>query len=195
MPQLNVDTRETLYVARQPILDDRGRVFGYELLYRVDTEDGGDTPSLELAAARVFTDAVLNVGLDTLTGGRPAFVNLSRSLLLGEAWKLLPPSTAVFELHANIAVDEGVIEACERMHAAGYALALADFALGSDAEALLPYVQFAKIDTFDTSLPAQTAIAERLRPSGIRLVAENVETAEVFDGARAAGYGLFQGHY
>jgi EAL and modified HD-GYP domain-containing signal transduction protein len=194
MPLLNVDTRETLYVARQPILDDKGQVYGYELLYRVDAEDGGE-PSLDLAAARVFTDAVLNVGLDTLTGGRPAFVNLSPSLLLGEAWKLLPPSTAVFELHSNIAVDQDVIEVCERMHGAGYALALGDFALGSDAEALLPYVAFAKVDTLVTSLSAQAAIAKRLRPSDIRLIAENVETADGFDAARAAGYGFFQGHY
>ena len=32
---------ETLHVARQPILDERGRVFGYELLYRRAARDGG----------------------------------------------------------------------------------------------------------------------------------------------------------
>ena len=30
---------ETLHIARQPILDERGRVFGYELLYRHAAHD------------------------------------------------------------------------------------------------------------------------------------------------------------
>lgn len=83
MAQPNADTRDTLYVARQAILDARWQVFGYELLYRAD--GGAANVSGDLAAARVMTDAVLNVGLDTLTGGRPAFLNLTRSLLVTEA--------------------------------------------------------------------------------------------------------------
>ncbi|MBI4265904.1 MAG: HDOD domain-containing protein [Acidobacteria bacterium] len=193
MPQLNVDTRDTLYVARQPILDARGQVFGYELLYHVEGDEAASPRLLDLAAARVLTDAVLNVGLDTLTGGRPAFLNLSRSLLLEQAWRLLPPGAAVFELHQHVAVDEEVMEACAALHAAGYALALGDVALESDSIAVLPYVRFAKVDMLAT--PAAAEVAERLRPSGIRLVAENVEDAEAFDAARAAGYALFQGHY
>lgn len=195
MPHLNVDTRDTLYVARQPILDDHGRVFGYELLYRLDADDRIGVPSLDLAAARVLTDAVLNVGLDTLTGGRPAFVNLSRSLLVTGAWRLLPPSAAVFELHGDITVDEEVIETCGELRAAGYALALSDFVLDSDAEALLPYVKYAKVDAAATLPQTLAAIATRLRPSGIRLVAQHVETGELLESARAAGYALFQGHY
>src|SRR5436190_13383823 len=129
MPQPNADTRETLYVARQAILDAKWQVYGYELLYRA--EGGAANVSSELAAARVMTDAVLNVGLETLTGGRPAFLNLTRSLLVSEAWTVLPPTAVVFELHRNITIDEEVVAACQRMHSAGYALALCDFELDS----------------------------------------------------------------
>jgi c-di-GMP-related signal transduction protein len=195
MAQINVDTRDMLYVARQPILDVQGQVFGYELLYRIEGDETTNVPSLDLAAARVLTDAVLNVGLDTLTGGRPAFVNLSRSLLVGGAWRLLPPAAAVFELQGDITVDEEVVEICGQLRAAGYSLAIGDFMLASDAEALLPYVKYIKVDAFANPPQALTAIAGRLRPSGIRLVAENVETAEIFELARDAGYSLFQGHY
>ena len=195
MPKVNVDTRDTLYVARQPILEPDGQVFGYELLYRADAEDLEGMPSQDLAAARVLSDAVLNVGLETLTGGRPAFINLSRSLLLGEVARLLPPAAVVFELHDLVAIDEPVIEACRALSEAGYALALGDFVPGCDAEALLPYAKFVKVDVLTTPAPMQRELVKYLAPSRVRLVAEHVETAEIFEAAKAAGYALFQGHY
>jgi EAL and modified HD-GYP domain-containing signal transduction protein len=193
MSQLTVDFRSTLCVARQPILDASRQVFGYELLYRA--EGPNTTISVDRAVARVLTDAVLNVGLDTLTGGRPAFLNLSRALLTGEAWRLLPPDAVVFELHTDIPVDDEVMAMCAHLHEEGYALALADFGLESDIQALLPFAKYVKVDMVATPTRLHGPIAEHLRPSGIRLVAENVESEGVFDAAAAAGYTLFQGHF
>src|SRR5262245_40257436 len=83
-------TPTTLCVARQPILDPNERVFGYELLYRAAPGDTACTTDGDLAGARVLTDAVLDIGLDTLTGGRLAFINLTRALLVGEGSTIVP---------------------------------------------------------------------------------------------------------
>ena len=195
MPKVNVDTRDTLCVARQPILDASGNVFAYALLYQADAEDVTDAEARDLAAARVLTDAVLNVGLETLTAGRLAFINLSRSLLAGGATKLLPPGAAVFELHSSLPVDDDMIEACEQLQADRHGIALSDFSPGSSAERLLPYARFVKIDVQNAPLPMQIEVAERFRSSRTRLVAENVESAEIFDRARETGFTLFQGHF
>ena len=190
MTQLNVDARETLYVARQPILDAAGHVFGYELLYRDGGEEEGERQ--DLAGARVLTDAVVNLGLETVTGGKPAFLNLTRPLLLRLA-ALLPPQAAVFELQRDIPVDDETFEVCRQLSGAGYALGLDDFTPESDAAALLPFVKFVKVDTATTTPAAQAAIARDLTSSGIRLIADNVANEDTFTGAKAAGYQLFQG--
>ena len=65
-------------VSRQPILDLQGRVFGYELRHRL--EEGADG-----TGARGLTDLVLDMGLETLSQGKRAFLNFSRDLLLGDA--------------------------------------------------------------------------------------------------------------
>ena len=88
-PFLNNDSREGLCVARQPILTTTGQVFGYELLYRTGVEAGTSDEEKDLAAARVLSDAVLAVGLETLTGGRRAFMNMSRGHVLGNVASLL----------------------------------------------------------------------------------------------------------
>jgi EAL and modified HD-GYP domain-containing signal transduction protein len=68
-----------VYIARQPILDHAGQVFGYELLYRARETDSTCTVSGDVASASVLTDGILTMGLEMLTNGRPAFVNLTRS--------------------------------------------------------------------------------------------------------------------
>ncbi len=187
--------RDTVYVARQPILRPTGRVFGYELLYRGTATDTACNEPTDMASARTMTDAVLSLGLDTLTGHLPAFINLNRSLLLEGAPMLLSPSTAVIELLEDMAIDIEVIEACRTLKKMGYALALDDFISQSEAEALLPYVKYVKIDVLRTPAVTRLELAKRLRPLGVQLIAEKVETPEIAEDVRKAGYGLLQGYY
>lgn len=187
--------RTGIYVARQPLLDAQGRVFGYELLYRAGPEETACQVGDELASARTMTEAVVDIGLHVLTNGRPAFINLTRSLLVDEECTVLPPSMTVIEILEDVAVDADVLAACRRLNAAHYRLALDDFVPGSSAEVLLPYVSFVKVDVLATPRAEAEALARRLARPGLTLVAEKVESADVYEWARNAGYQLFQGYY
>jgi EAL and modified HD-GYP domain-containing signal transduction protein len=183
-------------VARQPILDHVGRVYGYELLYYRAATDAVDcTAPGDIAGARVLSDALLTLGLDVLTGRRRAFMNFTRGLLLGNAATLLPKESTVVEVREDVAIDNEVIEACRNLQSLGFALALDDFVPGSAAEALLPFATFVKVDVFQVGPGARKQLAQRLRPKGLWLIAEKVETAEIVAQSRAAGYRLFQGYY
>jgi EAL and modified HD-GYP domain-containing signal transduction protein len=184
-----------IFVARQPILDSHNRVFGYELLYRAAPEHTKYAGSVEVASARVLNDALLSLGLDTLTAGRLAFVNLSRKVLLTDAATLIPPAGIVLELLEDIPADSEVVAACKSLNARGYALALDDFVPGSDAEKLLPYAKFVKMDVLALDPSDMKAAADRLLKQGLRLIAEKVESANLHDAARAAGCSHFQGYY
>src|SRR5712671_7538854 len=106
------DSRKALSVARQPILDRKGQIFGHELLYRQSLDATTCTDRGDPAGARTLSDAVLSVGLDALTCGLPAFVNLTHQLLLGGAGTLLPHDVVVLELREDVPVDDEVIETC-----------------------------------------------------------------------------------
>jgi EAL and modified HD-GYP domain-containing signal transduction protein len=185
----------TVCIARQPILDARGHVFGYELLYRATQTDTACTAEGDFASASVLTDAVLEVGLDTLTAGKPAFLNLTKPLITSQVATLLPHGAAVYELREDIEVDDTVVEACRALHGRGYRLALDDFVVGSPAEQLLPYVSFVKIDVQLTDMPLVLELPQRYKAHRVTLVADKVETRVVFEATRLAGYTLFQGYY
>ena len=191
--QPNLDSREGAYVARQPILDASGQVFGYELLYRAGAESVSCVEPHDLAAARVLNDAVLTLGLDTLTGGRRAFINVTRHMLLNDLVTVLSPETVVVEILENVGMDEEVLAACKRLRDRGYSLALDDFTFESSG-ALLPFARYVKVDVLSTPLDERREIEKAVK-TGTKLVAEKVETAESFDEVRALGYHLFQGYY
>ncbi len=186
---------EQVHVARQPILDGRQQVFGYELLYRASATATTASPNDASISAKVIADALLGVGFETLTDGRRAFINLDMRTLLADASGLLDPDQVVLEILESVQVTPEVQAMCESLHQRGYALALDDFVPGSPAEALLPLARFVKLDvlTFDaTTLEATT---KRLLAKGVSVVAEKVEAADVFDRAKLAGCSLFQGYY
>jgi EAL and modified HD-GYP domain-containing signal transduction protein len=186
---------QLVHVARQPILDVHGIVFGYELLYRAEAGETSCAIPGNVATARVVNTAVVNIGLGTLTAGKHAFINVSEELLLDGPAAFLTPDGIVLELLETIEADDRVITACQSLCDAGYALALDDFIPGSSAEALLPYAKYVKVDVLALSEAEVVATAARLRPMGVRMLAEKVETLDMRDAANAAGYTLFQGYF
>ena len=177
------------FVSRQPVLDIDGRVFGYELLYRDEAGSGHDG-----TGARGLTDVVLDLGLDTLAEGKPAFLNFTRELLLNKAGTLLPPKKAVVQLRRGLKVDDEVVAACQELHKAGHRLAC-DFGADPEAERLVPLMAFIRIDVRSMSMEAASALVKRFAAAKIRAIAEKVETAEAYQGAKATGFTLFQGFY
>jgi EAL and modified HD-GYP domain-containing signal transduction protein len=192
MPSLEAHPK---YVARQPILDAKQEVVGYELLFRSSLENVFDAQSLDHATSSVIADAFLLFGLDQLTGGKPAFLNFSRPFLVGDFWQLLPRERIVVEVLETIVPDDEVIAACRRLKARGYTLALDDF---SWSEAYRPLVELAdviKVDFVVTRGRRRASLAQQLRRYDATLLAEKVETREDFEQGLDAGYAWFQGYF
>jgi EAL and modified HD-GYP domain-containing signal transduction protein len=181
------------YVARQPILDLRGRVHAYELLFRSGTEAffQGDG---DLATRTMFDNTVV-FGLEKLTGGLPAFLNCTSESLTDDLVQALPASMTVLEILENVEPTPTLINACHQLKAAGFRLALDDFAWKPE---LLPLVQLAdyiKVDFLLSGAAVRRRLFEHLNPLTVALVAEKVETREEYDQARKEGFTLFQGYY
>lgn len=185
---------EVLYVARQPILDRRGHVYGYELLYRAGRADQSFSGAPAQATARILSEGITGLNLDVLCHGRRAFLNMPLDVLLLDAASGLPANQAVFEILEDVPVTPEVIAVCRSLRQQGYGIALDDFVPGSAAEALIEYATHVKVDVLAVPGPDVATLATRLPPR-VSLVAEKVETAGAHASAMSAGCGLFQGYY
>lgn len=184
-------SRQAVSIARQPILDAKARVFGYELLYECGP---GPFEPVDTAAARALSEAVLSIGVDPLSCGRPLFVTLTRSLLLGGAGSLLPPSTVLI-LDEQVVGDAEVVGACTELRQLGYSFALTQFGPSATTPELLPFAQYARVDLRRTKPVDWKPVATQLTTRGIKPIADRVENADVATAAVEAGFHLLQGHY
>jgi c-di-GMP phosphodiesterase len=183
----------SVHVARQPIFELGRGLYGYELLYRrdmlVDHADGDDASM----SAEVIVNALLAVGMGSISRGGLAFVNFSRGQLINESWKLFDPDTVVIELLESVECDYETLAACKQLVHAGYKLALDDYVPDERMRPLVELASVVKIDVLNRPHAELRNVAAHLRPSGVRMLAERVETATVRDVCADLGYTLFQG--
>ncbi|HEY3826673.1 MAG TPA: EAL domain-containing protein [Bryobacteraceae bacterium] len=184
-----------VYLGRQPILDRSRNVAGYELLFRSSEANFCDLPDDVMATSQVIVNAVLGVGLDRLLGGKPAFINFDRTLLLGDWSTLLPPEKCVIEILETVAPDQEVLTACDNLRRQGYAIALDDCLDDERTQVFAPFVDILKVDFLQTSPAHQEKLARLCRKLKIRMVAEKVETDQEFRRAMQLGYDYFQGYF
>ncbi|HEY7063486.1 MAG TPA: EAL domain-containing protein [Chloroflexota bacterium] len=184
-----------VFVARQPILDRMSRLYGYELLYRSSMTNSFDNTQEDLASLRVIANSFSVLGLDRVTGRTPAFINFERELLLSDYALLLPAKGVVIELLENIAPDDAALQACGALRSQGYTLALDDFCSDDLDHPLLREVQLVKVDLRLTDPLTWQRLATLKARHGVRLLAEKVETQEIFREVLGLGYDYFQGYY
>jgi EAL and modified HD-GYP domain-containing signal transduction protein len=179
----------TVAVARQPILDGSQRLQGYELLHRGVAAYG------EQATAQVLLAAFGDIGLRSLVGAQPAWVNVTRRFLLDVDPLPLPPEGVVLELLEDQVLDEELLGRLQELHAAGFKIALDDFVYTPEAEDVLRLASIVKVDVLAGGHQHAARQADLLRRFGVTLLAEKVEDRGMYAYCLGLGYELFQGYF
>ena len=125
-PPPTLDAGVEVFVARQPIFGPDRQVKAYELLYRSSRQNSYDGTDGDTATSRLLVNAFLTLGIDSVTGGRPAFVNFTRNALLSEYPTLLPADRLVVEILEDVEPDDEVVAVARNLKSLGYTLALDD---------------------------------------------------------------------
>jgi c-di-GMP-related signal transduction protein len=170
---------QDFFLARQPILDRRGRVVAYELLYRAGGSSQAGVTDDVLATSRVITRSFGDLGVRTVLGGRQGFINLDAASLMSGMIESLPHDQVVLELLETIEIDTRVIARCRELKARGFKLALDDFFHYSEAyDAVLDLIDIVKIDIQRLDHDSLSDLVSRLRLWPAKLLAEKVQTLE-----------------
>ncbi|MEW6387567.1 MAG: HDOD domain-containing protein [Thermodesulfobacteriota bacterium] len=191
-----MDQESDVFVARQPIFDRRQRVYGYELLYRARGEDNFCLIDGDQATLSVIRNVLLVHGPEKLTGGKKAFINFTKNLLLNKTPFYLPKEIAVVEILEGMEVDKELLEACRHLKENNYLLALDDFLWPEQEDhRLTELADLIKVDFRQSKEAERKTIVDHFRPRGLKLIAEKTETREEFQEALDSGFTFFQGFF
>ncbi len=190
-------SQDDYFVGRQPILDGNNKIYGYELLFRCGLNAGaGVLDCANSATAVVIRNAMMNVGLTELVGDAKAFINFPEEFFLEAQEPIFHHAQTVIEVLEDVTPTEQVIASIKYLKEQGYTIALDDFIF---KKRFVPFIQMADIIKFDV----ENVHPEKLKPlfdkvksiTNVIILAERVETKEMFEHCKAAGADLFQGYY
>ncbi|WP_415884319.1 EAL and HDOD domain-containing protein [Neptuniibacter sp. QD72_48] len=182
-------------MARQPIFDRNQKVVAYELLYRTEDAQGHALFSTSEATGEVLLNAYTSISDAGELKRVPAFINLTRDILVEQKLPEVSKKHIVLEILEDIEPDEEVIEAVRALHSEGYRIAMDDFIYDSKFDPLLELAQIVKVDVFEMSAEQIKEQVQQLRPHKVTLLAEKIETHEQLETCINLGFKLFQGHF
>lgn len=187
------------YLGRQPILDRQQKIVAYELLFRHhrDATTAQITDEHD-ASATVLASTLCDIGAKWVLGDKPAFLNVSASILLGSGViELLPTDRIVLELLESVQPTPQVLARCQYLRSKGFRFALDDFVLNELSAQFLPIASYIKIDIRQTPLDKAGLVLGELQRRNVtaKMLAEKVETAQEFKLCKELGFDFFQGFH
>ena len=184
-----------IFVARQPIFDRFKKLFGYELLFRNGSKNYYEHVDGDEASNTVIANSFLTMGMQTVTGGKRAFINFTTNLLKNKVATSLPKDMIAVEILEDVEPDEEIILACRNLKELGYLIVLDDFVYHPRFQPLIELADIIKVDFLSTSYEERISILQQIGSTRIKFLAEKVETLEQYEEAFQLGFSYFQGYY
>ncbi|OAJ56141.1 diguanylate phosphodiesterase [Paraburkholderia ginsengiterrae] len=208
------DAQFNISFARQPILNRDGMLCGYELKVRAPQPPAVDAPAAKAhtgadaeASADEASDPARQLARAVLDGlnqgqvrgaltGHPAYVDVSREMLLDDAILQLPAERFMFELPPSIEADDALVLRIVQLHGRRYRFVLDEVSQPNETFAkLLPYAEVVKIDFPRAPRALLPKLASVLKSAGKLLIAAGIDLQADFDTAHGLGFDRFQGYY
>jgi EAL and modified HD-GYP domain-containing signal transduction protein len=182
-------------MARQPIFDVHGNVWGYDLLYRNPSNtEYADIRSHAVATARVIAGGYKSARRGLLPS-QALCVKFSESMIAAQTIKLLPREQCVLSVLRGVPPTAETLAALNEVKAAGYRIAVEGCVGQDEVSPFLSLADIVKIDIRDCAPDVLSAVLDKSRAEGCLLLAEKVEDFETQDKCLALGCTLLQGFF
>jgi len=179
------------YIGRQPIVNERGTLFAYDLFSSTHSADAQ-------ATATLINDLQSAFGIDRILGKRIGFIRIEDRFIFHELFDLLPKEKVIYALLEESLVDQVLCEKLEKLKSKGYRFALNDFAfIPENIEKFSPifsYLEFVKIDV-PRSGRMKREDTEQLKKQGLTVIGAKIESHDIHAECVAKGFTYFQGYF
>ena len=183
------------YVARQPIFNNTGEIWGYELLYR----SGSDTQAAVITNQDIATLCVATCGFtqsqEYCDQTKKICINFTEKLILQGAPRGLPPSVTVIKVLEDTKPSREIIEILIELKQEGYIIAIDGYVGDCNQKELLDIADIVKIDILGKTTQEIEDIFRGLDTNRSLKLAERVDNREVLEHLRSLGCNLYQGYF
>lgn len=183
------------YVARQPIFDQHGKTFGYELLFRGSSENNAaEIDDHDYATMSVATSGFVK-SQDISNSTKRIFINFTRPLISSGSPRALPPLITVIELQNDVTETIQLIEKVKKLQQEGYRVALDNFTTSNKYAGFVDLADIVKVDVLGKDEDEIREILAGLPNRKVLKLAYRVDSKQVHESMKKLGFDLFQGYF
>ncbi len=181
---------EAIFVRRLPILNNRQKVIGYQLIPQFigETSQRSDADYFNTLIAMIS-----QYNFSDLSGGKKVYVAVAGSVLESEEIALFPAEGTVLIVSAD-AKQTDVIEPCKRLKKLGYQFAILTKDCVDKDHALLEIADFVVIDDHGESENIQDWV-HALRGKQFRIIVSHIQSQAQHERIKEIGVNGYQGFY
>jgi EAL and modified HD-GYP domain-containing signal transduction protein len=185
-------------VARQPILDQLGRIHAYQLLFRGRTDEAGkgEQTCLPMAETAAHFGLQKPSELKKVTGKMPAFVCYPVEALNAQLTQTLPATLTVLEIPGSLEMSPELIAVCQQLRGEGFRFALDNLKGQTQFKPLLELADYISVDFDGTSKEERKELFGCLcGGKTVPMLAKGIDTQARYVAAREEGFELFEGYF
>lgn len=183
----------SVFIGRKPILDREMNVFAYELEFHQGLNPNKQTLD---ATADLIKKTEKEIGFQAIVGSHNAMLHLPKELLKTENLPSIDPDKQlVLEIPNNVVKEVEVLKNLKEIKSEGMSLSLHDFVDDESSVKLASISDYIKIDIEAHSEMKLKAMLDELHEKNLKVIAEKVETEEMFRYLKKLGFDYFQGYF
>lgn len=182
-----------VFIGRQPILGRNMEIFAYELQFHQGLSTSSESVQ---ASAELLEKTEKEIGFQSIVGRNTAMMMLPKELISAENIPAFEkPQNLVLEIPNDVTKDVKVLKTLKEIKSEGSFIALHDFVDDESSIKLANISDYVKVNNeAHSELKLKTMVAE-LHEKGVKVIAEKVETEEMFHYLKKLGFDYFQGHF
>ncbi len=182
-----------VFIGRQPILDTDMNVFAYELQFHYGLNPNNNMVETTQALIKNTEE---KIGFQSIVGNHTVMLHLPKALINND---LLPTFDdnhhIVLEIPNDVSKDLNVLRNLKDLKAGGAKIALEDFIDDESSVKLASISDYVKIDIERHTELKLKRMIEELHDKGVKVIADKVETEEMFHYLKKLGFDYFQGYF
>ncbi len=181
-------------VGRQAIYTPDRQIVAYELLFRSGAADVDELVG-EQATSQLIASTFGTFGIETISNGRPVFINFTRAFVTGVIPIPVEPDNVVVEITERMVVDHELLLGLRNLQESGYRIALQGYRGDVGHGLVLDLADFVTIDVSAVPAVVLPTVVEVARSGGATLLATGIDDAATLQRCTSLGFELFQGAF
>lgn len=182
-------------IGRQPIINLKQEIIGYEFFFRNLEHDTQAFQEDLQTCAKILSTTMDEMHENWLLGKQLAFINVDHVMLNSEFLELMPAEKTVLEIVSQIQVTTEIVERCQALREAKFKIALDNPQQNAHLQPLLALATHIKLDMRNVSNEDAQRWLKQYKSSNVIVIAEKVESQDQFKALQDIGYTHFQGYF